>query len=221
MLHPLRTLACALLLAAAPLTAGANEAGALVFANRAPWDLGGKSLEWQLIRKGPDLPGFAKADDGRVTMTEMTDPVDGKPALQVVQKTDAGERRMGPLPVAAGDPVLVLFLENTARDMATMTGGSPDYIRNRIKDAVFRGGTVTRKDGSIIAEMKPFENDPNKDRMGGFSTLTLRFVMDDDATQPIRELVAETPEPVIPAIPRELAAAQIPGAAYLNRLVLK
>lgn len=221
MLHPLRTALAALLLMVAPMAAAADEAGDLVFAERTPWKLDSQTLVWQLTREGPALPNFQQAKDGSLTLSEVTDPKDGQPALQMIQKTDAGERRIGPLPLSTGDPVLILFLENTARDMASLTGGSADYIRNRIKDAVFRGGSVTRSEGRVTAEMKPFENDPNKDRMSGFSTLTLRFVMGDDPRAPIRELIAETSEPVVPPVPKELPGADIPGAPYVNKLVMK
>ena len=33
-------------------------------------------------------------------------------------------------------PILLFFLENVVRSMATQTGGSPYYIRNRIRDSL-------------------------------------------------------------------------------------
>lgn len=220
MLHPLRNLAAAMLLALAPAAVSADEAGDLVFTNRAPWELGDKVLAWSLTREGPQLPGFVLAKDGSVTLAEVA-AESGEKSLQMVQKADEFERKIGPLPVASGDPVLVFFLENTARDMASLTGGSADYIRNRIKDAVFRGGNVTRSDGKVVAEMEPFVNDPNKERMSGFSTLKLTFVMDDDPKAPIREMHAETSEPIAPPAPREVPGAQIAPAQYRHIMVMK
>lgn len=221
MLHHLRSAAAALLLtlAAAPLAAG--EAGDLIFAERGPWALGDRVLTWELTREGPALPGLNPAKAGQVTLAEETDPADGKPVLKLHQKTDAGERGAGPFPVSGGDPVLVFFLENTARDMATTTGGSPFYIRNRIKDAVFQGGTVRRDGGKVTVEMQPFAEDPNRDRMGGFQTLTLRFVMGADPKAPIAEMVAETAAPVTVKLPVEMANQPVAPARYLHSMVMK
>ena len=105
--------------------------------------------------------------------------------------------------------------------MATLTGGSPDYIRNRIKDAVFRGGSIAREGGVTTVVARPFESDPNRARMGGFETLQLRFVLGDDPAAPIREMVAETAGPVSPAVPREMAGQVIAPAPYRHAMVLQ
>lgn len=188
-----------------PANAGAGEAGDAVFADRAPWTLDQDGLTWSMHVEGPQVDGFLPVDDGRITLTEAIDPSDQKPVLQVVQKTDTRTRQIGPFPISGGDPVLIFFLEQTARDMARLTGGSPFYIRNRIKDAVFRSGQIQRDGQMATATFQPFAGDPNADRMGGFDTLTLTFVMDGAAT-PIRRMEART-------------QGEAPG--YLNRLVLE
>jgi hypothetical protein len=217
-------LAAALLagaLAAAPAILAAGEAGDLIFADRGPWDLGDRTLRWALTHEGPALPGFAQVTDGEVTLTEETDPSDGKPVLQLEQVADGHSRRIAPFPASGGDPVVVFFLESTTRDMAALTGGSPDYIRNRIKDAVFRGGSVQREGGVTTVVTRPFAEDPNRDRMGGFETLELRFVMGEDPRAPIRELVAETAGPVAAALPQEMAGQVIAPAPYRHAMVLQ
>lgn len=189
-----KAFAVALLLglsALAPHALAAAEAGDAVFTERGPWDLDDRRLEWQMIVEGPAAEGFQPVADGTVTLSEAIDPSDQQPVLRLTQETDARTRQMGPFPISAGDPVLVFFLEQTARDMAALTGGSPHYIRNRLKDNLFRGGEVAQADGTTTATFKPFAEDPNADRMGGFQSLTLTFVMTDPA-QPIRELRAET-----------------------------
>ena len=186
--------------------AQAGEAGDAVFAERAPWALDGDGLTWDLLVQGPAVPGFVPIKDGSVRLARTIDPADGQPVLQVTRDTGTDTRRIGPFPISGGDPVLVLFLEQTARDMAALTGGSPFYIRNRIKDAVFRGGRIARRDGQAIAVFHPFADDPNAARMGGFDTLTLTFVLDGNPKAPIRQMLAET-------------EGGTPG--YLNRLVLE
>ncbi|WP_272858930.1 hypothetical protein [Paracoccus stylophorae] len=186
--------------------AQAGEAGDAVFAERAPWALDGDGLTWDLQVQGPAAPGFVPVEDGSVRLTRTIDPADGQPVLQVTRDTGTDTRRIGAFPISGGDPVLVLFLEQTARDMAALTGGSPFYIRNRIKDAVFRGGRIARRDGQAIAVFHPFADDPNAARMGGFDTLALTFVLDGNPKAPIRQMLAAT-------------EGGTPG--YLNRLVLE
>lgn len=175
----------------APVAAGAGEAGDAVFAERGPWSLDAGGLVWSLQVEGPEAPGFLTVDEGLVTLTETIDPSDRQPVLELTQRAGPRSRTIGPFPVSGGDPVLVFFLEQTARDMASLTGGSPYYIRNRMKDAVFRGGRISREGETAIATFKPFQDDANAGRMGGFDSLTLTFVLGDPAA-PIRELRAET-----------------------------
>ncbi|MTE00340.1 hypothetical protein GIY56_08580 [Paracoccus sp. YIM 132242] len=203
-----RAIAAALWLGLSALTASpvlAGEAGDAVFAERGPWSLEGRDLNWTMHVEGPQVPGFLPIDDGSVTLTQATDPSDKQPVLQLVQKTDARTRRIGPFPISGGDPVLTFFLEQTTRDMARLTGGSPFYIRNRIKEALFQGGQIVPQDDESVASFQPFARDPNAARMGGFQTLTLTFVLGDPA-QPIRELRAET-------------QGETPG--YVNRMALQ
>lgn len=214
-------LAGAVVVTAAPTGAGAGEANDLVFAERGPWALGDRQLTWKMVHEGPAAPSFIRIADGSVTLAEVTDATDGKPVLQLEQKTDTRTRKIGPFPVSGGDPVVVFFLENTARDMASLTGGSPYYIRNRIKDAVFRGGEVTRAGDVTTVTLKPFADDPNAARMHGFETLTMRFVLGPDPRAPIREFVAETAAPVAPPVPPQMAGQTIPPAPYRHAMVLQ
>lgn len=181
---------------AAPRAAHASEAGDAVFAERGPWSLGDKALRWSVTVDGPDVPGFLRVTDGSLEMTEITDPSDGKPVLQLTQKTNDRTRKIGPFPISGGDPALTFFLEQTARDMARLTGGSPFYIRNRIKDSLFRAGDLTRDGDTVTARFQPFADDPNGARMQGFQTLTMTFVIGGPKA-PIREMTAETSDPVI------------------------
>lgn len=202
-----RAIALALMLgltALAPRAADAAEAGDAVFAERGPWDLGDRVLEWALTVEGPAAEGFRPVPEGRIALSQGIDPSDQQPVLQLTQKAGPVDRRIGPFPISSGDPVLTFFLEQTTRDMAALTGGSPFYIRNRMKEALFRGGEVTTTDGGITASFQPFIADKNAERMHGFQTLTLTFVM-AAPDEPIRELRAETDA----------------AAGYRNELVLQ
>lgn len=85
---------------------------------------------------------------------------------------------------ASAHPIVMYFLESTVRHMAEATGGSPFYIRNRIRDALVAA--------PIGADVTPFTNDPNRDKMGEFGGLTLRFVLEG---ADIVSLSADTPDP--------------------------
>lgn len=190
------------LLAAVPLAAG--EAGDMVFADRGPWSIEPEGLRWSVHVDGPDAAGFLHVEDGSVTLNETIDPSDNQPVLQLTQETDSRTREIGPFPISGGDPVLTFFLEQTTRDIAKLTGGSPYYIRNRIKDALFKSGEISQ-DGST-ATFQPFKDDPNAGQMKGFETLTLTFTLAENAEAPIRELQARTD-------------GDAPG--YVNRMVLQ
>ncbi|MTH33166.1 hypothetical protein GL279_00960 [Paracoccus limosus] len=177
-------------LSALPAPGRAGEAGDLVFAERAPWSLP-QPLVWSLRQSGPEVEGFKPLGEGRVTLSAITDPTDGKPVLQLAEDTPRIKRKIGPFPTEGGDPALTFFLETVSRDMAALTGGSPFYIRNRLKDALFRGGEVRAENGGKLAVFTPFKGDKNAERMYGFDTLELRFAL-SDARQPIRAMVAET-----------------------------
>ncbi len=205
--------------------ARAGQAGDLVFADRGPWALGDRTLVWTMTHQGPAAPNFARFDNGSLTLSQATDPSDGKPVLHLDQKSDALSRRIGPFPTSGGDPVVTYFLESTTRDMAALTGGNPDYIRNRLKDAVFRGGEVTGTADAPEVVLRPFADDPNKARMHGFETLEIRFRMGADPSQPVREMIARTTGPVAappaqPTVPGAAPVAPEP-APYLHALALQ
>ena len=96
----------------------------------------------------------------------------------------------------------------TTEELAMRMKYDARTIRNRLKDALFRGGHVSRADGRTTVELAPFADDPNRARMHGFDTLTLRFVLGDDPKAPIREMVAATAGPVAAELPRRLRALQ-------------
>ncbi|MDO5632971.1 MAG: hypothetical protein Q4G22_14225 [Paracoccus sp. (in: a-proteobacteria)] len=188
--------------------AHAGEAGDAVFAERGPWALGDRVLTWRMVVDGPPAQGFQPISDGRLDLAQVVGPSGGQPMLQVTVQDGARDRLIGPFPVSAGDPVLMWFLEQTARDMSALTGGSPFYIKNRVKDALFRGGSLNRDGGRAVAVFRPFADDSNAARMAGFQTLTLTFEMDGETTNPIRRMTAVT----------EAVGA---APAYRSELVLK
>lgn len=114
------------------------------------------------------------AVDLRVTVASATET-----HLDLVE----GERsrRIGVFPTEVGNPLLMYALEIVVRDLAELSGGSPFYIRNRLKDAI-AGDAVpetvsVRFDGTEIGATRvtlhPFRDDPNADRVPGLDELEL------------------------------------------------
>ncbi|ACL60814.1 hypothetical protein [Methylobacterium nodulans] len=116
-----------------------------------------------------------------------------------------GERRQ---PTAhyenmAGNPLLAQFLEYHVLDVAKALQGNPRYLKNAIRRAMREGGTVTPTEVAVQGAkhpgwrvvLRPFVNDPVKDKLRGFDSLTYTFVVspavpgqivsiDVDATNP-------------------------------------
>lgn len=196
----LRHLAVAALLSALPLVApaqaaapvGASETDRLIFADR-DWSGAGQGIAWSLERIGPPAEGFLPIEDGTLRLVAVTDEARGIAMLEMHEVAGGRDRIVGSFP-ASVDPLVIYFFENAARNMAAITGGSPHYIRNRIKAALRTGGAVTvAPDGGSTIIISPFLDDPNAARMKGFETLTLVISLAADPDAPIRGMSAEAP----------------------------
>ncbi|WP_146591100.1 hypothetical protein [Puniceibacterium confluentis] len=97
-------------------------------------------------------------------------------------------RNLGVFPRSVGNPIIMYFVETTVRDMAESAGGSPFYIRNRVKEALVtptevQAGEATFQGRSVktqVVTLHPFADDPNQDRMKGFGDLALTITMSDE-----------------------------------------
>ncbi|AXC50417.1 hypothetical protein DRW48_12640 [Paracoccus suum] len=121
----------------------ASQSDRLIFADR---DLAGAAakapLAWRLVREGKAAAGFAPLADGLLSVVPVTDPDGGDPMLEMRETASGTERVVGRYPANGMDPVLVYFLESATRNVSALAGGNPDYIRNRFKDAMRKGGEV-------------------------------------------------------------------------------
>ena len=182
-------MAVALILPCLPLAAG--EAGDAVFAERGPWALGDQVLIWSETVEGPETQGFRTVENGQLSLSEAIDPSDGQPILQLTHREGTRDRVIGPYPSSGGDPVLTFFLERTARDMAALTGGSPFYIRNRVKESLVSPADVSEDAGTVSVVIRPFEGDLNAARMQGFGDLALTVVMSEEVPGWYQSLTAQ------------------------------
>ena len=115
---------------------------------------------------------------------------------------DAEARPLGSFDAAIGNPVGMMFLEQTVNSVAAATGGSPFYIRNRIREALGGPGEVAEMtadwDGAEVpateVALRPFAEDPNRARLGRFADLEIRVVVSEDVPGWYLSLSAEAPE---------------------------
>lgn len=108
----------------------------------------------------------------------------------VLSRRDGGQTA----PVAefsgsGSNPVLLYFLENTVRVIASETGGSPYYLRNRIREALV---TADLPAPGAPLVLHPFAADKNRDRMGEFGTFALHLTFDPARPERLVELKADT-----------------------------
>jgi hypothetical protein len=113
----------------------------------------------------------------------------GASASEVTLDADGAARAL-PFDGLSGNPVLMVFLERVTRAVGEATGGSPFYLRNRMKDAM-RGGLAL--ENGVVA-FRPFAEDPNRTRLGAFADLEIRIAVDEAAPGMLRALRAETPD---------------------------
>ena len=131
-------LAAALAAGALATPAGAGEAQDRLFAvgvlDAVPT---GQTLVFDHTRTGTfDQKQLTPIPDGRIELT-LAERAEATGREARVTLAAAGvSRPVPPLPAGAGHPLLLIFLEQSARDVAALTGGSPFYIRNRIREAL-------------------------------------------------------------------------------------
>ncbi|WP_323772479.1 hypothetical protein [Antarctobacter sp.] len=130
-------------------------------------------------------PEAGDRDSGDIALSFSAD----EPGLAQIEFRKEGKARgLGRFPASVGNPMIMFFYESVIRDMAESAGGSPFYIRNRVKEALVQPSDVVEGeaqfDGRTIAtrtiSLYPFRDDPNRDRMQGFGDLELQVVMSDD-----------------------------------------
>jgi hypothetical protein len=127
-------------------------------------------------------------------------------------------RGLGNYPASVGNPVIMYFLESVLSDIAVQSGGSPFYMRNRIKEALLRDAQIAPMslhylDRDIAARevtIRPFLSDKARERMGRFSELTLAVTVSNDIPGWYYSLVATVP-----------AVAGGAEAGYANAITLK
>ena len=95
--------------------------------------------------------------------------------------------------------MLVLFLENHVETLAKVLKANPRYLKNAIRAGLRDKASVTPTTVEIGGESapawrvvtKPFDGDPNKERMRGLDGLTYSFVAADKVPGEIQSISIE------------------------------
>ena len=175
----------------------------------------GDTLVYGHRRDGSKLnetsPGI---EDGEIQIT-LRESAEGAREAQVALLADGKRRQLNAMPASTGNPLLLLFLESSLRAMAGITGGSPFYIRNRMKEALRSGGEIEHVEATVDGQsvdaeqivFRPFAEDKNRDRMGEFADLELRFLLSEKAPGGFILFSASTPgaDGAAPAFREEIA----------------
>lgn len=141
-------------------------------------------------------PEAAQRDTGDVALSFR----EGDATLAMLEfRRDGKYRKLGAFPASVGNPMIMYFYETVIRDMAEAAGGSPFYIRNRVKESLIQPSDIVEGeavvDGRTVStrtiHIYPFADDPNRDRMQGFGDLELRVTMSEDVPGWYTSLVAE------------------------------
>ena len=143
-------------------------------------------------------PEAAERDTGAIALSFE----EGEAVVATLEfRQDGKHRNLGSFPASVGNPMIMVFYESVIRDMAETAGGSPFYIRNRVKEALVQPAEIETGEAEFGGEtvatrtvtLRPFLDDPNRDRMMGFGDLELRVTMSDAVPGWYLSLVAEAP----------------------------
>lgn len=146
----------------------------------------GETLVFDRTRGGSLTTEGVPAIDGGSLEVSLLAGEDGREARIDLRDGDGATSR-SVVPADGGHPALLVFLESNARAMSELTGGSPFYIRNRMREALGEEAPlepveITVGGATAPAEavtFRPFETDPNRSRMGPFADLEIRIVLSD------------------------------------------
>lgn len=150
-------------------------------------------------RSAPLPPGAAVDPPLDATVTLSVGPEN---EVQLALTAGEGRQGVGTFPQEVGNPLIMLFLETVLRDMASQSGGSPFYIRNRIKESLLaeveaEPRRVALPDGREVSGQEvrvlPFAADAARDRMAGFADLAIVAVVSPEVPGWYYSLAAEAP----------------------------
>ncbi|MEM7237918.1 MAG: hypothetical protein AAF501_08860 [Pseudomonadota bacterium] len=133
-------------------------------------------------RIGPDL-------DSRISVA--LSPAGDAIETVITLDADGAARRLDRFQGVPGNPILMVFMETLVSSLSRATGGSPFYLRNRLKES-FEGGEVVSDAGQSTILLKPFQDDRNRERMGPFADMTISMELDRSRPGMFEALTAQS-----------------------------
>lgn len=127
--------------------------------------------------------------DIRLVASAVDDPDRRTIAAKLVR--NGRSRELDAFRGVAGNPILVIFLEQITQDLARATGGSKSYLRNRLRDGMEKGLIEETAGATTRLTMRPLDQDPNAAALGPYTTLEIAFELDSDLPGMFRELSAK------------------------------
>lgn len=175
---------------------GAVEPYDLIFKNGTLSDVAQTGLTYDRTVDIGGNPEYSARNTGQVRLEFQPDDM----ARLQFQK-DGKHANVGLFPASVGNPIIMYFVETVLRDVAQEAGGSPFYIRNRIKDSLVQDAPVedvlVTVDGAEVpakrVTLHPFAEDKNRDRMGVYGDLAITVTMSEDVPGWYGSLVASAP----------------------------
>jgi hypothetical protein len=157
------------------------------------------TLRYTFRRVGTLLP---KAEDDAALDVTAVQP-DGRKRVAFRLFSGRNERRLEPGQGYRNNPLIVVFLQRDVEQMGRLTGGSPQYFRNRIREAFGRDGAVSaepvtvafrerRLEGTKVT-VEPFARDPNLLRFPEYARKRYEFVLAPDIPGGVYSLRAVMP----------------------------
>ena len=148
---------------------------------------------WPGAGHGISLP---EALEGAELVLERKGGEPGRLSLSLAPLAGAPGRVLTEIAAGAPNPVLLFWLENVVRAGAVQTGGSPFYLRNRIREALVEAEISPDAEALNRLELKPFAalGAEEAARLGAFASLRLEIVWEAGAPGQLLELKAETAE---------------------------
>lgn len=157
------------------------------------------TLEYTFERSGVLLPDLVD----RAELAVLKIGPDGRKQVELRLYTGADARRVSPPQGYRNNPMIVLFLQRDVEQMSRMTGGSPNYFRNRIRAAFAEPAAVQAEtvefshDGRPLegtkVTVRPFVNDPQIPRYAEFQHKRYEFVLTPEIPGGVYSLRAVTP----------------------------
>ncbi len=147
----------------------------------------GTKFVYKNVRKPSDETQMGKGFTDDITVDVESDGAPGK--KNVVVNLYTGERARDPHRITDmdGNPMLVVFLDNTLGRFQQLAGGDRGYLKNRFSRAIGDEATLTPVkiayngadvDGYRI-DVKPFATHPARARMRGFENIAVSIVVSE------------------------------------------